>query len=700
VNQENAMRKMILLLAAILPAAAQTSGWSSINSGLPSLTVGVNSLVIDPSSPSTLYAQTVSTSIVSNSTVTYLFKSDDGAATWQQLGSAASTVAIAVDPRNPSNLYAGTSQGILKSSDRGVTFTDISGNLPVGAVTKIAVDPSNSSALYILNTSPSAASPGSTNIIYKTTDGGATWNALPTGLPDNAYITVLSVAPSSPSTVYAFAPPVFATAVAGPPFAGGLIRSTDGGQTWQMLTLISPNTLISMLVIDPIKSTTLYALTSQGMLKSSDGGDTWNSLSNNLPPGLGPAALSIDPSNPNTLYVALRRFGPEGPSWNIGKSTDGGASWTLSSVTLPSNLGVNTVVVDPATPSQLYLGASAINFPQAANPGGGARGGVFKSVDTGASFQSASNGLISYDVHTLAVAAGSSAIYAGGFGGVSQSLETGASWNLTSLIDYTGSLTADSADPNTLYAETGRSDGCNSSDNLVFSTNNAGANWSASASPLNSGCILNVAFPVSHATAIVVDPSNPNTLYLGESDDGDGYSAILKSTDRGANWIALWDWFDGLRGTVHAIAIDPLHSSTIYAGLEGGLFKTTDGGRTWTNTGFTNRAVTLLAIDPANIYAATASGLSKSVDGGASWTAINAGLESVLSGRATTLTVLTAGPSFYLGTSNAGIYQSTDQGAHWSPLNNGLGNLQIRAIVTAKGTAYTATAVGIFKYGN
>jgi len=198
----------------------------------------------------------------------------------------------------------------------------------------------------------------------------------------------------------------------------------------------------------------------------------------------------------------------------------------------------------------------------------------------------------------------------------------------------------------------------------------------------------------------VIDASNPNTLYLGESDDGDGYSAVLKSTDRGANWIALWDWFDGLRGTVHAIAVDPSHPSTIYAGLEGGLFKTTDGGLTWTNTGLTKSAVTLLATDPVNVYAATASSLSKSADGGANWTAINTGLESVLSGRATILTVLTTGQSLYLGTSNAGIYQSTDGGVHWSPLNNGLGNLQIRAIVTAKGTLYTATAVGVFKYGN
>jgi photosystem II stability/assembly factor-like uncharacterized protein len=217
---------------------------------------------------------------------------------------------------------------------------------------------------------------------------------------------------------------------------------------------------------------------------------------------------------------------------------------------------------------------------------------------------------------------------------------------------------------------------------------------------LNSGCILNVAFPVAHATPVVVDASNPKTLYLGESDDGDGYSAVLKSTDRGANWIALWDWFDGLRGAIHAIAIDPSHPSTIYAALESGLFKTTDGGLTWTNTGFTKSTVTLLAIDSAIIYAATASGLSKSADGGATWTAINMGLESVLSGRATTLTVLTAGPSLYLGTSNAGIFQSIDGGAHWSPLNNGLGNLQIRAIVTAKGTPYAATAVGVFKYGN
>jgi photosystem II stability/assembly factor-like uncharacterized protein len=694
------MRKMILILAAIIPAAAQTSSWTPINSGLPRLNLGVNSLVIDPSSPSTLYAQTVSTSIVSNSTVTGLFKSADGAATWQQLGSAANAVAIAVDPSRPSTIYVGTSQGILKSTDRGETFTDISGNLPVGAVAKIAVDPSNESTLYIVNTSPSAASPGSTSIIYKTSDGGTTWNALPTGLPTNAYVTVLSIAPSSPSTVYAFAPPNFAPAVASQPFAGGLIRSTDGGQTWKMLPVVSPNTFIGILVIDPIKSTTLYALGNGGVLKSTDGGDTWNSLSNNLPPGLNPNALGIDPSNPNTIYLALQMFGPQGLSWNIGKSTDGGASWTLSSITLPPNIGISTLLVDPATPSQLYLGASGINFPLAGNPGGGATGGVFKSVDTGASFNSASTGLVSYDIRTLAVGAGSSAIYAGGFGGVAQSIDTGASWNMTGLVSYTGSLTADPADPNTLYAETGRPNGCDSSENLVFSTNDAGANWSGSASPLNSGCILNVAFPLGHATPVVVDVSNPNTLYLGESDDGDGYSAVLKSTDRGANWIALWDWFDGLRGTVHAIAVDPSHPSTIYAGLEGGLFKTTDGGLTWTNTGFTKSAVTLLTIDSANIYAATVSGLSKSADGGATWIGINTGLESVLSGRATTLTVLTAGPSLYLGTSNGGIYQSTDGGAHWFPLNNGLGNLQIRAIVTVKGTPYAATAVGVFKYGN
>jgi hypothetical protein len=95
-------------------------------------------------------------------------------------------------------------------------------------------------------------------------------------------------------------------------------------------------------------------------------------------------------------------------------------------------------------------------------------------------------------------------------------------------------------------------------------------------------------------------PADPKTLYLGKSDDQDGYSAVLKSADGGGNWSVAWDWFTGLRAGVRALAIDPTRPATLYAGLDdvpmysdkggsqpgsGGVFKTTDGGISWKNAG-------------------------------------------------------------------------------------------------------------------
>src|SRR5207248_4493415 len=217
-------------------------------------------------------------------------------------------------------------------------------------------------------------------------------------------------------------------------------------------------------------------------------------------------------------------------------------------------------------------------------------------------------------------------------------------------------------------------------------------------------------------------PADPKTLYLAESDDGDGYSAILKATDGGANWFAVWDWFTGLRASVRALAIDPARATTIYAGVDdgaagpSGLFKSTDGGLTWANTSVTRAAVSLVAIDPANssvVYAAAEGhytdpkgfqGLFKSTNGGATWQAAGKGLDSVTGSRLTTATALKIDPAnsniLYLGTSNAGVFRSADGGSTWSAFNDSLGNLQIRSLSVAGGTprtVYAGTPDGVFK---
>ena len=122
---------------------------------------------------------------------------------------------------------------------------------------------------------------------------------------------------------------------------------------------------------------------------------------------------------------------------------------------------------------------------------------------------------------------------------------------------------------------------------------------------------------------LVIDPTNSSTLYAG-TDGG-----VMKSTDRGASWQPIVNGLTSL--SVFALAIDPADSSTLYAGtFRGGAFRSTDSGANWVeiNNGLTSRSVFALAIDPTNpsiVYAGSGGGVFKSTDGGDTWAAIHDG---------------------------------------------------------------------------
>ncbi len=133
---------------------------------------------------------------------------------------------------------------------------------------------------------------------------------------------------------------------------GGVLRSTDGGVTWEIvLVLFGP---VNTLAIDPAVPTILYAGSPQqgGLWKSTDGGDTWMVVS-----ALAPGALVIDPSMPTTLYGTGVR--------GILKSTDGGASWSAADRGL-ADLRVRDLAIDPENPTTLYAGT---------------QDGVYRSID-------------------------------------------------------------------------------------------------------------------------------------------------------------------------------------------------------------------------------------------------------------------------------------------------------------------------------
>jgi photosystem II stability/assembly factor-like uncharacterized protein len=711
-------RAVVILMVA--GAVARAANWIEIDAGLPRVSLGVTSLAIDPASPSGLYALTVGNSMGSQISPG-LFKSVDGGGSWRAIRDGVTSLAI--DPTNSTTLYAGTSLGVVKSTNAGASWVDAGNNLPSGTVARLLIDPSTPSTLYALitNINPSFGPGANQSAIFKTTDAGHSWTALNTGFPPSAYITVLALAPSAPSTLYAFAP-AFDPTQSGGPLIGGLLKSTDGGQSWNTLNTLPAGAFVSYLAIDPINSSTVYATTNGGLYKSSNGGQSWTDLKSGLPPNTNVSLVVIDRAAPSAVYVAATSFLPTGAMASLLKSTDGGTTWSKINLNIPSGTVVNALVLDPMSPYGIYVGAYGLSLGLLGAPGGGASGGVFKSTDGGDTWNSANAGLSGFDVRGLAVNSVDGAVYAGGFGGVAVSFDGGGTWQNANLKAYTSVLVS-SANSSVVYAFTGKSNGCNSSDALLLSSHDGGANWSSAVSPLNSGCILNAVFPSLHGATMAIDPSNPNNLYLGESDNQDGYSALLKSTDQGASWSNPWDWFNGLRAAVRAIAVDPANPATVYAGLDdgsavtSGLFRSTDGGATWSNTNLTQSAVALFAIDPSNpqiLYAETEGhstqpagfqGLFKSIDGGQTWFPINAGLEGLIGVRSATGSALIIDPAnpsvLYLATSGGGIFRSIDGGAGWGPFNDGLTSLAIRALAVASGSShavYAATAGGVFKY--
>src|SRR5262249_5896858 len=150
-----------------------------------------------------------------------------------------------------------------------------------------------------------------------------------------------SIDPSTPLTLYAFAPPFGPPDGSGPP-VGGLLKSVDGGQNWMTFNGLF---FISSLAIDPLHSSTLYSTGNMGLLKSVDGGQSWNSLNGNLPPNTSINLVVIDRAAPSSVYAVSTTYAPTGPSYGILKSTDGGATWNAFQIGIAPNSLINSLVI-------------------------------------------------------------------------------------------------------------------------------------------------------------------------------------------------------------------------------------------------------------------------------------------------------------------------------------------------------------------
>jgi photosystem II stability/assembly factor-like uncharacterized protein len=244
---------------------------------------------------------------------------------------------IAIDPSNPNIWYIASSfGGVWKTTNRGVSFTPIFDNGGAHNLCCIVIDPRNSDVLWLgtgENHSQRSAHFG--DGIYKSTDAGATWQRL--GLERSEHIGAIIIDPRDSDVVY--------VAAQGPLFAAGgergLYKTSDGGATWNAVLTISENTGITDVVFDPHNPDVLYAAAyprrrhvgqaiggspEGGLFKTTDAGRTWTKLGNGLPTGdFGRAGLAIDGrTSPTAIYALIQAIGDQSGFY---RSIDGGASW-------------------------------------------------------------------------------------------------------------------------------------------------------------------------------------------------------------------------------------------------------------------------------------------------------------------------------------------------------------------------------------
>jgi photosystem II stability/assembly factor-like uncharacterized protein len=607
----------------------------------------------------------------------------DGAASWTPVGGIGGATVIAVDPQKTSTIYAVTGHGVLKSTDGGANWRSANSGLADIPVSLLVIDPVTTATLYAVTSGG----------IFKSTDAGGSWNSINSGIPQDAAIQTVVLDPMNPLALYAVG------------LRGVIFKSTDGGATWAAIWLAAPATAYAdSLAIDPVSPDTIYATSFAAgfgsVSKSVDGGKSWNAVRSGIPFSAYVMSFAIDPTQTDTVYASYSAIGV----WGVLKSTDGGQSWNAATVASSSNDDVNSqVVIDPTAPSTIYAGFYDYSTGY---------GGILKSTDSGQTWNAATAGLSNFsNIRLLAMdSVNASTVYAGGGGNLFKSVDRGASWSTIEgpppgvypdQRSAIRSLLIDSTNPEILYVERAGVDGCAENNRNLFKSIDGGVTWSSDVSPPNSGCLL--------SGLLVADPADPKTIYAGETDDFDGGAWLLKSVDGGATWNYAWNGATGLDYDISALVIDPTNPTTLYAATFGGLYKSSDGGASSYSVGFSNSAVTALAIDPTSpstLYASVEGdlqGLFKSTDGGASWLAINNGLNAlVATGSTITALALTPGNSnvLYAATAGLGIYQSIDGGAHWNPFNDGLTNLDVLALIVAPGspgTLYAGTSVGIFK---
>jgi len=496
-------------------------------------------------------------------------KSVDGGSHWRLVLPGGTLLAVSGSGAG-SMLYASNERGIQASSDAGETWTS-TGFIPTAYVTALTADPAHPGTLYVgLAGSSSQVFAAKLNpaggIIYSTYLGGSAANegrAIAADTQGNAYITGWTRSPDFPGlgagSIARDDPGQIFVAKLGPDGSRLIYSTSFGGAGSDIAQAIGVDPAGNVYVAGstdsgdfPTRAAVQDSPGSPVLLRSADAGITWSGAARGLP-GSDVRVLAVD-SVSGLLYAGGNR--------GVFLSRDRGVSWESTGLTRPTSL----LVIDPRTPSTLYAAGgfnANISYQYLAGSG------VFQSTDGGQTWRSINAGLPAADIRALVI---------------------------------------DPETPSTLY--------CATSDE-IFKTTDAGENWSATGP--GGGTIL----------ALAVDPADPSKILLMRF--GSSFTEVLAGEGGGSTWRTLWqfsNFYNALEGG-NALLVDPRGASTIHALIWGAAFTTNDGGAHWrpllSDTACTFYVLAPAPDNPSTFYAGGAnyngsSCLFRTVDGGASWT--------------------------------------------------------------------------------
>jgi photosystem II stability/assembly factor-like uncharacterized protein len=654
------------------------------------------------------------------------YRSDDGGLTYhiQNAGLRDYFVeSIAVCPSDPRIILLGSEGGLYKSTDDGMTWRWIREGFPepqryafAAPIGCVAFDPSETQRVYAGIGRPRWGKDGQGRI-YVSDDRGESWRVgTPEGtLPGDAIVSDIEVAPGEESYVLA------AT-------TKGLYRSADRGVAWQKVEGL-PQTWVQEIAIAPSDPKTAYATLrttardaepwNGGVLRSEDGGLTWERRTEGLPQRVGKRdqphqmtstckEIVVDPTDPDVVYVGDNAWVSAG----VYKTADGGLHWERSAYRTQTESSftdygwithwgpsVECMSISPLDPRRVTFGTS---------------GQVFATEDAGAHWTQrycrmlpdghfAGTGLevtcqndIVFDPHDA------SRVYFCYFDiGLLTSEDGGQTFRRTvqGMKNNGNCFTVlpDPDDASVLWATTGEW-GSNHGD--VCRSTDGGKTWTVVGKP-------ETGLPDGQTKTLRMDPNSPRgSRHLYVTSNGNG---VYRSLDGGDTWECLnGNLPTEVAGRLRGLLLDPANAQHMRIAVAGspakgaGLYETTDGGATWTkvnrNTEFGDiqdfdmgESFDTLYVCQRDLYdreveppVMRPGGVYKSTNGGVTWTRVLAyhfvRCLTVSPLDARVLYVGTTDHPFHDDSIAAGVLKSEDAGQTWQSENTGLSSLQISCL--------------------